>query len=112
MDEKELKTSPKQRIFIILIASGLFYYLSGRNDIMYNYELLFNDKKDIEGKNYLFWIILSFMQTFIFLTYSLLIIKTHLSPKVNISYEIILLSFTNYLYFLSIGISFINRGKY
>ena len=98
-------------IFIILIASGLFYYLSGRNDIMYNYELLFNDKKDIEGKNYLFWIILSFMQTFIFLTYSLLIIKTHLSPKVNISYEIILLSFTNYIYFLSIGISFINNDE-
>ena len=103
-------------IFIILIASALFYYLSRGNDInniMYNYEILSqqtNKDEILTKKNYLFWTILSFTQTFIFLTYSILIIKTHLSPKVNISYELILLSITNYLYFLSIGLSFMNNN--
>ena len=103
-------------IFIILIASALFYYLSRDNDInniMYNYEILSqqtNKDEILSKKNYLFWTILSFTQTFIFLTYSILIIKTHLSPKVNISYELILLSITNYLYFLSIGLSFMNNN--
>ena len=94
-------------ILIILIASIIFYFvLTDNNNIMYNYEILLF-KENISEENYLFWTILSFAQTFVFLTYSILIIKTHLSPKVNISYELILLSFTNYLYFLSIGISFI-----
>ena len=101
-------------IFIIMIVSGLFYYLSNDykfNNIMYNYEILAQqqNKEEILSKNnYLFWTIFSFIQTFIFLTYSILIIKTHLSPKVNISYEVILLSFTNYLYFLGIGLSFLD----
>ena len=103
-------------IFIFLIISGLFYYLSSDNNInniMYNYEILShqpNKDQILTKKNYLFWTILSFTQTFIFLTYSILIIKTHLSPKVNISYELILLSITNYLYFLSIGLSFMNNN--
>jgi hypothetical protein len=102
-------------ILITLISSELFFFLSGKNKIMYNYELL-NEKKDNVGneieevpkENYLFWIILSFIETFIFLTYAFLIVKTHLSPKVNISKEIILVAFVNYFYFLSIGLSFTN----
>lgn len=98
-------------ILITLISSALYYYLSGKNNIMFSYELILS-KDNIQNQdkyeiNYYFWIIFSFIQTFIFITYSLLIVKTHLSPKVNISQEIIFIAFTNYLYFLSIGLSFI-----
>ena len=100
-------------ILITIASSELYFFLSDKNKIMYNYELLNdneynNDTNKVPDENYFFWIILSFIETFIFITYSFLIIKTHLSPKVNISYEIILVSFVNYLYFLSIGLSFIN----
>ena len=102
-------------IFTILLSSGLFFFLSNKNNIMFNYEVLSkneydNKLDDIPKKNQIFWIILSFVETFIFLTYSLLIVKTHLNPKVNISYEIILIAFVNYLYFISIGVSFIDNG--
>ncbi len=101
-------------IFIILLVSGLYFYLSNKNDIMYNYEVLSkneydNDTEKIPKKNHIFWIILYFIETIVFLTYALLIVKTHLNPKVNISYEIILIAFVNYLYFVSIGVSFIHN---
>ena len=100
-------------ILITIASSELYFFLSDKNKIMYNYELLNdnefnNNTNEVPDENYFFWIILSFIETFIFLTYSFLIVKTHLSPKVNISYEIILVAFVNYLYFLSIGLSFIN----
>ena len=100
-------------ILITIVSSELYFFLSDKNKIMYNYELLnYNEYKnnanDVPEKNYFFWIILSFIETFIFIIYSFLIVKTYLSPKVNISYEIILVAFVNYLYFLSIGLSFIN----
>ena len=100
-------------ILIILISSGLGYFLSDKTNIMFNYEILFNKEffKDIDiipNKNQYFWIILSFIESFVFITYALLIIKTHLNPKVNISYEIILIAAINYFYFLSIGLSFIS----
>ena len=102
-------------IFTIILSSGLYFYLSNKNNIMFNYEVLskneYDNKSDnIPKKNQIFWIILSFVETFIFLTYSLLIVKTHLNPKVNISYEIILIAFVNYLYFISIGVSFIDNN--
>ena len=100
-------------ILIILISSGLFYYFSDKSNIMFNYEILFNkhNSKDIDNidQNQYFWIILSFIESFVFITYALLIIKTHLNPKVNISYEIILIAVINYFYFLSIGLSFIDN---
>lgn len=100
-------------ILIILISSGLLYYLSDKSNIMFNYEILFNkhNSKDIDNidQNQYFWIILSFIESFVFITYALLIIKTHLNPKVNISYEIILIAVINYFYFLSIGLSFIDN---
>ena len=100
-------------ILIILISSGLLYYLSDKSNIMFNYEILFNKQKskDIDNidQNQYFWIILSFIESFVFITYALLIIKTHLNPKVNISYEIILIAVINYFYFLSIGLSFIDN---
>ena len=98
-------------IVIVLIASSLFYFLNQEyNNIMFNYEILLQ-RNEISKYNFLFWIILSFVQTFIFLTYFLLIIKTHLSPKVNISYELVFLSIINYLYLFSIGLFVINNNK-
>ena len=98
-------------IFIILISSCLFYFLDeNENNIMFNYEILSKDSNSkLSMYNYLFWTIISFVQTFFFLTYSILIIKTHLSPKVNILFELLLLSITNYIYFLSIGLNFIKK---
>ena len=109
-------------IVIIIISSGIYYHFSGCNNIMNSYELLskqlnlnnytkvkINDenKNILREENYFFWIILSFIETICFTTYALLIIKTHLSPKVNISKEIIYIAIVNYLYFSSIGISLI-----
>ena len=101
-------------IFAILLSSGLFFYLCGRDNIMFNYEILSknlysNNTEQIPIKNHLIWMILSFTETFIFLTYALLIIKTHLNPKVNIPCEIILIALINYIYFSSIGICFLNN---
>ena len=101
-------------IFVILLSSGLFFYLSGQDNIMFNYEILsknlyLNDTEKIPIKNHLIWMILSFIETFIFLTYALLIIKTYLNPKVNIPCEIILIALINYIYFSSIGMCFLNN---
>ena len=108
-------------IFIIgvtAISILISYIVDDKRSIMYNYELLYcekdNNNKDENcvGKEYYnFWIILSFIQTAIFITYSLLIVKTHLYPKVHLSIEIILVTFVHYSYFLSIGSSFLDIKK-
>ena len=101
-------------IFIIgvtAISILISYIVDDKPPIIYNYELLYCEKEN-ENKNcvskgyYNFWIILSFIQTVIFITYSFLIVKTHLYPKVHLSIEIILVTFVHYSYFLSIGLSF------
>lgn len=95
-------------ISITLVSSILIFFLLDKNNIMFNYEIILcQNNPEIKEANYYFWIILSFIQTFIFITYSLLIVKTHLNPKVNISLEIILVAFINYLYFLTIGLTFL-----
>lgn len=96
-------------ISITLVSSILIFFLLDKNNIMFNYEIILcQNNPEIKEANYYFWIILSFIQTFIFITYSLLIVKTHLNPKVNISLEIILVAFINYLYFLTIGLTFLD----
>ena len=96
-------------ISITLVSSILIFFLLDKNNIMFNYEIILcQNNPEIKEANYYFWIILSFVQTFIFITYSLLIVKTHLNPKVNISLEIILVAFINYLYFLTIGLTFLD----
>ena len=111
-------------IVIILISSGLIYSFlkENDNDILFPYEILIhrnnvtnmgnnttNENKIsigiFEEQNHFFWMILSFIETICFSTYALLIIKTHLSPKVNISKEIIYLALVNYIYFSSIVLS-------
>ena len=108
-------------IFIIgvtVISILISYIVNVQPPIMYNYELFIKNitnetneanETNLKEKYYNFWIILSFIQTFIFITYSLLIVKTHLYPKVHLSIEIILVTFFYYLYFLIIGLSLIEK---
>jgi len=94
-------------ILLALIASLVNYFVGNKNVGMFIYEIEFNKNNDgIDGCFY-FWIIFSFLQTAIFTTFDLLISKTHLNPDVYISQEISLVAFVNYIYSLSIGLSFL-----
>ena len=94
-------------ILLALIASLVNYFVGNKNVGMFIYEIEFNKNNDgIEGCFY-FWIIFSFLQTATFTTFDLLISKTHLNPDVYISQEISLVAFVNYIYSLSIGLSFL-----
>ena len=97
-------------ILLALIASLVNYFVGNKNVGMFIYEIEFinnnKNKDDIDGCFY-FWIIFSFLQTATFTTFDLLISKTHLNPDVYISQEISLVAFVNYIYSLSIGLSFL-----
>ena len=101
-------------ILVIIISSSIFYYTT-ENEIMESFEILNNnsqDKTKVEINNqYYFWMILSFIVTIVFITYSLLSVKIHISPNVKILKELILLAITNYLYFVSIGFSVLDPIK-
>ena len=98
-------------ILLALIASLVNYFVGNKNVGMFIYEIEFNKNKDgIDGCFY-FWIIFSFLQTATFTTFDLLISKTHLNPDVYISQEISLVAFVNYIYSLSIGLSFLIKHK-
>jgi hypothetical protein len=102
-------------ILLALIASLVNYFVGNKNVGMFIYEIEFinnnnKNKDDIDGCFY-FWIIFSFLQTAIFTTFDLLISKTHLNPDVYISQEISLVAFVNYIYSLSIGLSFLIKHK-
>ena len=98
-------------ILLALIASLVNYFVGNKNVGMFIYEIEFNKNNDgIDGCFY-FWIIFSFLQTATFTTFDLLISKTHLNPDVYISQEISLVAFVNYIYSLSIGLSFLINHK-
>ena len=99
-------------IAIILIlgitAAGFFIAKDNGRFIMISHEILL--KKKTEGVNdgcYYFWIIFSFIETVVFLTFFLLIEKTSLNPNVHISLEIFLVALINYIYSLSMVLSFL-----
>ena len=105
-------------ILVIIISSCIFYYIT-KNNIMESFEVLiiknhykeFKEKEfDIDSQLY-FWMILSFIETIVFITYALLLVKIHISPNVKILKEVILLAITNYLYFISIGFSVLDSIK-
>ena len=94
-------------ILLAIIASLVNYFVGNKNVGMFIYEIEFNKNNNgIDGFFY-FWIIFSFLQTATFTTFDLLISKTHLNPDVYISQEISLVAFVNYIYSLSIGLSFL-----
>jgi hypothetical protein len=78
---------------------------------MESFEILNNHNKDDIDKQLYFWMILSFIETIVFITYALLLVKIHISPNVNILKEVILLAITNYLYFSCIGFSVLEAIK-
>ena len=99
-------------IAIVLIlgitAAGFFIAKDNGRFIMISHEILL--KKKAEGVNdgcYYFWIIFSFIETVVFLTFFLLIEKTSLNPNVHISLEIFLVALINYIYSLSMVLSFL-----
>lgn len=97
-------------IFLILVitAAGFFIAKDDGRFIMISHEILL--KKKAEGVNdgcYYFWIIFSFIETVVFLTFFLLIEKTSLNPNVHISLEIFLVALINYIYSLSMVLSFL-----
>ncbi len=97
-------------IFLILgiTAAGFFIAKDDGRFIMISHEILL--KKKAEGVNdgcYYFWIIFSFIETVVFLTFFLLIEKTNLNPNVHISLEIFLVALINYIYSLSMVLSFL-----
>ena len=94
-------------ILLALIASLVNYFVGNKNVGMFIYEIEFNKNNDGIGGCFYFWIIFSFLQTATFTTFDLLISKTHLNPDVYISQEISLVAFVNYIYSLSIGLSFL-----
>ena len=92
-------------ILLALIASLLIYFLGNNNHGMFIFEIEFNENREFISSY--FWMIFSFLQTATFLTFDLLISKTHLNPDVYITKEISLVAFVNYIYSLSIGLSFL-----
>ena len=100
-------------VIITLIVSIINYFAGNNNIAMFAFEIEFNKSKEGIDGLYYFWIIFSSIQTVFFITFALLIAKTHLNPDVYITQEISLVALINYLYSLSICISFIidKNGK-
>ena len=98
-------------ILLAIIASLVNYFVGNKNVGMFIYEIEFNKNNDGIVGCFYFWIIFSFLQTATFTTFDLLISKTHLNPDVYISQEISLVAFVNYIYSLSIGLSFLINHK-
>jgi len=98
-------------IVIILIlgitAAGFFIAKDNGRFIMISHEILLKKTNGVNDGCYYFWIIFSFIETVVFLTFFLLIEKTSLNPNVHISLEIFLVALINYIYSLSMVLSFL-----
>ena len=92
----------------ILAITTIIYFAFDKTIIMSSYEILYVKQK-VTDKCYNFWTVFSFCETIIFLTFFLLIEKTSLNPNVHISLEIFLISLINYIYALSMILSFFNE---
>ena len=96
---------------IILIlgitAAGFFIAKDNGRFIMISHEILLKKTNGVNDGCYYFWIIFSFIETVVFLTFFLLIEKTSLNPNVHISLEIFLVALINYIYSLSMVLSFL-----
>jgi hypothetical protein len=94
----------------ILAITTVIYFAFDKTINMSSYEILYVKQKQIvTDKCYNFWTVFSFCETIIFLTFFLLIEKTSLNPNVHISLEIFLISLINYIYALSMILSFYNE---
>jgi len=96
-------------IFLILgiTLAGFFIAKDDGRFIMISHEILLKKTNGVNDGCYYFWIIFSFIETVVFLTFFLLIEKTSLNPNVHISLEIFLVALINYIYSLSMVLSFL-----
>ena len=98
-------------IAIVLIlgitAAGFLIAKGDGRFIMISHEILLKKTNGVNDGCYYFWIIFSFIETVVFLTFFLLIEKTSLNPNVHISLEIFLVALINYIYSLSMVLSFL-----
>ena len=102
-------------LFLVLGITLMIYFTLG-DDIttLFSHELNFikrDDHIELGEDNYLFWCILYFIETIIYMTFIILIYKTRLNPNVHIILEICLVSLINYIYSLSMGVSFFINKK-
>ena len=102
-------------LFLVLgITLIIFFAIGDDNTTLFSHELNFikrDDHIELGEDNYLFWCILYFIETIIYMTFIILIYKTRLNPNVHIILEICLVSLINYIYSLSMGISFFINKK-
>ena len=90
-----------------ITAAGFFIAKDDGRFIMISHEILLKKTNGVNDGCYYFWIIFSFIETVVFLTFFLLIEKTSLNPNVHISLEIFLVALINYIYSLSMVLSFL-----
>ena len=93
-------------LILAITAAGFFLAKDDGRFIMISHEILLKKTKSVNDGCYYFWIIFSFIETVVFLTFFLLIEKTSLNPNVHISLEIFLVALINYIYSLSMFLSF------
>jgi hypothetical protein len=94
-------------VLILGITVGFFIAKDNGRFIMISHEILLKKTNGVNDGCYYFWIIFSFIETVVFLTFFLLIEKTNLNPNVHISLEIFLVALINYIYSLSMVLSFL-----
>ena len=94
-------------VLILVTVAGFFIAKGDGRFIMISHEILLKKTNGVNDGCYYFWIIFSFIETAVFLTFFLLIEKTNLNPNVHISLEIFLVALINYIYSLSMVLSFL-----
>ena len=96
-------------VLVVTIITLTFFLIDENNTTLFSHEINFikrDNHINLGNDNYLFWSILYFIETIIYMTFIILIEKTRLNPNVHITLEIFLVSLLNYLYSLSMGFSF------
>ena len=98
-------------LLLAVVASVVNYYVGNHNIAMFVDEIeIIKGHEGMDGCFY-FWIIFSFIQSVVFITFALLIAKTHLNPDVYITQEISLVALVNYIYCISIGFSLFKKDN-
>lgn len=102
-------------LLVLVTTTLIFFLLEEDNTTLFSHEINFikrDNHINLGEDNYLFWTILYFIETIFYMTFIILINKTLLNPNVHITLEIFLVSLINYIYSLSMGVSFfINKDE-
>ena len=102
-------------LLVLVTTTLIFFLLEENNTTLFSHEINFikrDNHINLGEDNYLFWTILYFIETIFYMTFIILINKTLLNPNVHITLEIFLVSLINYIYSLSMGVSFfINKDE-